>query len=176
MKFEIPAKEARKVSVDLVVLDRRKIGAYLCQRRIVGGSRKRMNLLLTIVVGVVGLVLSYGFVIPSEHSIFRLTAAIGMMVGYRIGKLVGGLVRPSPKRFLILAVGAVLCFDFAFGYASMSRTASANTSDMLNLGTLLGLFFLSLGFLLPFARVLVPSKIEILCSKAVEYFASLFRG
>jgi hypothetical protein len=27
---EIPAKKVRKVSVDLVVLDRRKIGAYLC--------------------------------------------------------------------------------------------------------------------------------------------------
>jgi hypothetical protein len=45
-----------------------------------------------------------------------------------------------------------------------------------NLGALLGLFFLSLGFLLPFTRVLFPNEIEILWSKAIEYFARLFRG
>ena len=78
-----------------------------------------MNLLLTIVFGVVGLVLSYGFFIPPELSMFRLIAAIGVMVGYRMGQLVGRLVRPSPKRFLILSVGAVLCFYFAFAYAEM---------------------------------------------------------
>ena len=136
----------------------------------------RMNLLLTIVFGVVGLVLSYGFFIPRELSMFRLIAAIGMMVGYRVGQLVGRLVRPSPKRFLILSVGAVLCFYFAFAYASMIQMGSANTSDIVNLGALLGLCFLSLGFLLPFTRVLVPSEIEILWSKAIEYFARLFRG
>ena len=136
--------------------------------------RKRMNLLLTIVFGVVGLVLSYGFFIPPELSMFRLIAAIGMMVGYRVGQLVGGLVRPRPKRFLILSVSAVLCFDFAFAYASMIQMGSANTSDIVNLGALLGLFFLWLGFLLPFTRV--PNEIEILWSKAIEYFARLFRG
>ena len=88
---------------------------------------------------------------------------------------VGRLVRPRPKRFLILIVGAVLCFYFAFGYASMMQTGSANT-DIVNLGAVLGLFFLSLGFLLPFTRVLVPNEIEILWSKAIEYFAKLFRG
>jgi hypothetical protein len=135
-----------------------------------------MNLLLTIVFGVVGLVLSYGFFIPPELSMFRLIAAIGMMVGYRMGELVGGLVRPRPKRFLILSVGAVLCFDFAFAYASMIQMGLANTSDIVNLGALLGLFFLSLGFLLPFTRILVPNDIEILWSKAIEYFARLLRG
>lgn len=78
-----------------------------------------MNLLLTIAFGVVGLVLSYGFFIPPELPMFRLIAAIGVMVGYRMGQLVGRLVRPSPKRFLILSVGAVLCFYFAFAYAEM---------------------------------------------------------
>jgi hypothetical protein len=135
-----------------------------------------MNLLLTIVSGVVGLVLSYGFFIPPELSIFRLIAAIGMIVGYRVGQLVGRLVRRPPKRFLMLSVGAVLCFDFAFAYVEMIQTGSANTSDIVNLGALLGLFFLSLGFLLPFARVFVPNKIEILWSKAIEYLARLFRG
>ena len=134
-----------------------------------------MNLLRTIVFGVFGLVLSYGFFIPPELSMFRLIAAIGMMVGYRVGRLVGRLVRPPPKRFLILSVGAVLCFYFAFAYASMIQMA-ANTSDIVNLGALLGLCFLSLGFLLPFTRVLVPNEIEILWSKAIEYFARLFRG
>jgi len=57
-----------------------------------------MNLLPTIVFGVVGLVLSYEFFIPPELSMFRLIAAIGMMVGYRVGQLVGRLVRPSPKK------------------------------------------------------------------------------
>ena len=129
-----------------------------------------MNLLLTIVFGVVGLVLSYGFFIPPELSMFRFIAAIGMMVGYRLGRL----VRPSPKRFLILSVGAVLCFYFAFAYAEMIQMDSANSSDIVNLGALLGLCFLSLGFLLPFTRV--PNEIEILWSRAIEYFARLFRG
>jgi drug/metabolite transporter (DMT)-like permease len=93
-----------------------------------------MNLLLTIVFGVVGLVLSYGFFIPPELSMFRLIAAIGMMVGYRVGQLVRGLLRRPPKRFLILIVGAVLCFYFAFGYAGMIQTESGNTSDIVNLG------------------------------------------
>jgi drug/metabolite transporter (DMT)-like permease len=125
-----------------------------------------MNLMLTILFGVVGLVLSYGFFIPPELSMFRLIAAIGMMVGYRVGQLFGRLVRPSPKRFLILSVGAVLCFCFAFAYASMIQMGSANTSDIVNLGALLGLCFLSLGFLLPFTRVLVPNEIEILSSSS----------
>jgi drug/metabolite transporter (DMT)-like permease len=135
-----------------------------------------MNLLLTIVFGVVGFVLSYGFYIPLEFSMLRLIAAIGMMVGYRMGLLIRRLIRPAPKRFLILSVSAVLCFYFAFGYASMIKTGSANTSDIVNLGALLGLFFLSLGFLLPFTRVIVPSEIRILWSKAIEYLARLFRG
>ena len=146
------------------------------QRHIVVGSRKRMDLLLAIVFGVVGLVLSYGFFIPPELSMFRLIAAIGVMVGYRVGQLVGGLVRSRPKRFLILIVGAYLCFFFALAYTSMIQMGSANTSDIVNLGALLGLFFLSLGFLLPFTRVLVPNEIKILCSRAIEYFARLFRG
>jgi len=135
-----------------------------------------MNLLLTIVFGVVGLGLSYGFFIPPKLSMFRLIAAIGMMVGYRVGQLVGGLVRRPPKRFLVLSVGAVLCFYFGFGYASIIQMGSVNTSDIVNLGAVLGLFFLSLGFLLPFTRVLVPNEIEILWSSAIEYFATLFRG
>jgi drug/metabolite transporter (DMT)-like permease len=135
-----------------------------------------MNLLLTIVFGVVGFALSYGFFIPPELSILRLIAAIGMMVGYRMGQLIRRLVRPAPKRFLILSVAAVLCFYLAFGYASMIKMGSANTSDIVNLGALLGLFFLSLGLLLPFTRVVVPSEIEILWSKAIEYLARLFRG
>jgi drug/metabolite transporter (DMT)-like permease len=144
------------------------------QRRIVGGSGKRMNLLLTIVFGVVGLALSYGFFIPPELSIFRLIAAVAMMVGYRVGQLVGRVVRPRPKRFLIVSVGAVLCIYFALAYVGTIQMGSTTTSDIVNLGALLGLFFLSLGFLLPFTRL--PSKIEILWSKAIEYFARLFRG
>jgi hypothetical protein len=105
-------------------------------------TAKRMNLLLTIVFGVVGFVLSYGFFIPPELSILRLIAAIGMMVGYRMGQLLGRFVRPAPKRFLILSVGAVLCFYFAFGYASMIQMGPDNTSDIVNSGALLGLFFL----------------------------------
>ena len=131
--------------------------------------------MLTIAFGVVGLVLSYGFFIPTGLSMFRLIAAIGMMIGYRVGQLVRGLVRPPPKRFLVLIVSAVLCFYFALLYAEMIEMGSSNTSDV-NLGALLGLFFLSLGFLLPFTRVLVPNEIEILWSRAIEYFARLFRG
>jgi drug/metabolite transporter (DMT)-like permease len=135
-----------------------KLASSFAQRRIVVGSRKTMNLLLTIVFGVVGLVLSYGFFIPPELSMFRLIALIGMMVGYRVGQLVSRLVRPRPKRFLLLSVGAVLCLYFALAYVGMIQMGSANTSDIVNLGALLGLFFLSLGFLLPFTRVLVPSE------------------
>ena len=107
---------------------------------------------------------------------FRLIAMIGVMVGYRVGQFVSRLVRPSPKRFLILIVSAVLCFYFAFAYASVIQMGSANTSEIVNLGALLGLCFLSLGFLFPFTRVLIPNEIEILWSKAIEYFARLFRG
>ncbi len=134
-----------------------------------------MILLPTIVSGVVGLVLSYGFFIPPELSTFRLIAAIGTMVGYRVGLLLGGLVRHPGRRILILSVNAILCFYFAFAYASMIQIGSANTPDIVNLGAVLCLFFLSLGFLLPFTRVLVPNEIEVLWSKAVEYFARLFR-
>ena len=158
-----------------LVLDREKLEPIFASD-VLFGSRKRMNLLRTMVFGVVGLVLSYGFFIPPELSMFRLIAAIGMMVGYRVGQLVRRLVRSSPKRFLSLGVGAVLCFYFAFAYSSMIQMGSANTSDIANLGALLGLCFLSLGFLLPFTRVLVPNEIEILWSKAMEYFARLFRG
>src|SRR5436305_1558857 len=55
----------------------------------------------------------------------------------------------------------------------MIQMGSANTSDIVNLGALLGLCFLSLGFLLPFTRVLVPNEIEILWSKAIEYYEML---
>jgi len=137
---------------------------------------QKMNLLLTIVVGVVGFVLSYGFFIPPELSMFRLIAAIGVMVGYRVRQLVGRLVRGPPKRFLILIVGVVFCFSFALAYAEMIQMGSANTSDIVNLGALLGLFFLSLGFLLPFTRRLVPNQIETIWSRVIEYFARLFRG
>jgi hypothetical protein len=135
-----------------------------------------MNLLLTIVVGVIGLVLSYGFFIPQELSMFRLIAAIAMMVGYQVALFVSRLVKQRPKRFLILVVGAVLCFNFAFGYARTVQTGSYNTPDSVNLAALLGLFFVSLGFLFGFTRVLVPNKIEMLWSKATGYLARLFRG
>jgi hypothetical protein len=58
----------------------------------------------------------------------------------------------------------------------MIQMDSANSSDIVNLGALLGLCFLSLGFLLPFTRVIVPNEIEILWSRAIEYFAKLLRG
>ena len=134
-----------------------------------------MNLVLTIVFGVVGLVLSYGFSVPPAPSTFRLIAAAGVMVGFQLGQLAGRFVRPRPKRFLIVSVGAVLCFYVAFGYARVIHLGSINPSDIVNLGALLGLFFLSLGFLLPFVRVLVPDEIAIRWSKALEHFARLFR-
>jgi hypothetical protein len=134
-----------------------------------------MNVVLTIIFGLVGLVLSYAFFIPPEISIFRLLAPIGMMAGHRLGLLVGRFVRQRPKRFVVLIVGAVLCLDFAFGYAHIVEMGTANTSDHLNLGALLGLFFLSLGFLLTFTRVPVPHETEMLWSKTVEFFARLFR-
>jgi hypothetical protein len=37
------------------------------------------------------------------------------------------------------------------------------------------LFFLSLGFLLPFTRVLVPNEIKILWLRAIKHFARPFR-
>ena len=58
-----------------LVLDREKLEPIFASD-VLFGSRKRMNLLLTIVFGVVGLVLSYGFFIPPELSMFRLIAAI----------------------------------------------------------------------------------------------------
>ncbi len=57
----------------------------------------------------------------------------------------------------------------------MIQKGSLNRSDIVNLGAVLGLFFLTLGFSLPFTRVLVSNKIDILWSKAIEYCARLFR-
>jgi hypothetical protein len=174
----ILAEHLAEKSICRSVLDLEKIETYLCQRLLVG-SRKRMNLLRTIVFGVVGLVLSYGFFIPPGFSMLRLIAAIGMMVGYQVGQLAGRLVRPAPKRFVILSVGAVLCFFFALAYSEMIQRmiqmGSANTSDIANLGALLGLFFFSLGFFLPFTRDLVPNEIKILWSRVIEHFARRFR-
>jgi uncharacterized membrane protein len=156
-------KEAQKVSVGLVVLDREKLEPIACQRRIIVGSRKKMNLMLTIVFGVVGLVLSYGFSVPSEPSTFRLIAAAGVMVGYQLGQLAGRFVRPRPKRFLALIVSALFFVYFAFAYVQTLQLGSVTTSDIVNLGVLLGLSFFWLGFLLPFTRV--PNAIESLWSK-----------
>jgi uncharacterized membrane protein len=135
-----------------------------------------MNLLLTIVFGVGGLVLSYGFFVPPELSIFRLIAALGMMVGFQVSYFAGRLVRASPKRFLVLILSAVLCFYFAFAYAQMTRLGTTDTSDVVNLGVLLGLFFLLLGFLLSFLRFFVPDGIALAWSRTIEYFARRFRG
>ncbi|ABE61295.1 conserved hypothetical protein [Nitrobacter hamburgensis X14] len=123
-----------------------------------------MNLMLTIVFGVAGLVLSFGFFVPSELSMFRLIAAVGVMVGYQAGQLVGRFVRPRPKRFLTLSVSALFCIYFAFAYAQTLQTGLANTSDKVNLVVLLGLSFFWLGFLLPFTRV--PNKIKALWARA----------
>ena len=123
-----------------------------------------MNLMLTGVFGLFGLVLSYGFFVP-ELSAFRLLAPVGVMVGYQAGQLVGRLVRPRPKRFLILSVGVLFCFYFAFAYVQLGR---ADPSDIVNLGVLFSLSFFWLGFFLPFTRA--PNEVKILLSKAVEAF------
>jgi drug/metabolite transporter (DMT)-like permease len=122
-----------------------------------------MNLMLTIVFGVVGLVLSFGFSVPPEPSTFRLIAAAGVMVGFQLGQLAGRFVRPRPKRFLALFVSALFFVYFAFAYVQTLQLGSANTSDIVNLGVLLGLSFFWLGFLLPFTRV--PNAIGSLWSK-----------
>ncbi|MDE2469000.1 MAG: hypothetical protein KGL35_09740 [Bradyrhizobium sp.] len=122
-----------------------------------------MNLLLTIAFGVVGLVLSYGFSVPADVSAFRLIAAVGVMVGFQLGQLARRFVRPRPKRFLTLIVSALFFLYFAFAYVQTFQIGSANTSDIVNLGVLLGLSFFWLGFLLPFTRV--PNAIQSLWSK-----------
>lgn len=127
-------------------------------------TQETMNLMLTGVFGLVGFVLSYGFFVP-ELSAFRLLAPVGVMVGYQAGQLVGRLVRPRPKRFLILSVGVLFCFYFAFAYVQLGR---ASPSDIVNLGVLFSLSFFWLGFFLPFTRA--PNEVKILWSKAVEAF------
>jgi hypothetical protein len=125
-----------------------------------------MNLILTIVFGVVGLVLSYGFPIPQELSMFRLIAPVGVMTGYQAGQLVSRFVRPRPKRFLTLFVSTIFCGYFVFAYVQTLRMGSANAPDIVNLGVLFGLSFFWLGFLLPFTRA--PKEIMNLWSRATE--------
>jgi drug/metabolite transporter (DMT)-like permease len=127
---------------------------------------KERNLMLTIIFGVVGLVLSFGFPVPPELSVLRLVAPVGVMAGYQAGQLVGRFVRPRPKRFLTLFVSAIFCGYFAFAYIQTLRSGAANTSDIVNLGVLLGLSFFWLGFLLPFTRV--PKELTNLWSRATE--------
>ncbi|MBN9146821.1 MULTISPECIES: hypothetical protein [unclassified Nitrobacter] len=122
--------------------------------------------MLTIIFGVVGLVLSFGFSVPPELSMLRLVAPVGVMAGYHAGQLVGRFVRPRPKRFLTLFVSAIFCAYFAFAYVQTLGLGSADTSDIVNLGVLLGLSFFWLGFLLPFTRA--PKEIMNLLSKARE--------
>jgi hypothetical protein len=124
-----------------------------------------MNLTLTGVFGLIGLVLSYGFFVPPELSAFRLIAPIGVMAGYQAGQVIGRLIRPRPKRFLILSVGVLFCFYFAFAYVQLGK---ASPSDVVNLSVLFGLFFFWLGFFLPFTRA--PNEMKVLLSKAVEAF------
>ncbi len=125
-----------------------------------------MNLMLTGVFGLVGLILSYGFSVPPELSAFRLIAPVGVMAGYQVGQLIGRLIRPRPKRFLILSVGVLFCFYFAFAYLQLR---AASPSDVVNLGALFGLSFFWLGFFLPFTRA--PNEMKILWSKAAGAFA-----
>ena len=127
--------------------------------------QETMSLILTGVFGLVGLVLSYGFFVPPELSAFRLIAPVGVMAGYQAGQLVGRLIRPRPKRFLILSVGILFCFYFAFAYIQLG---AASPSDIANLSALFGLSFFWLGFFLPFTRA--PNEMKILWSKAVEAF------
>jgi hypothetical protein len=128
-----------------------------------------MNLVLTGVFGLVGLVLSYGFFVP-ELSAFRLLAPVGVVVGYQAGQLVSRLVRPRPKRFLVLSVGVLFCFYFAFAYVQLGK---ASPSDVVNLGVLFSLSFFWLGFFVPFTRA--PNEMKILCSKAAEVFGKRSR-
>lgn len=125
-----------------------------------------MNSILTIIFGVAGLVLSFGFSVPPDHSLLRLTAAVGVMVGYQAGQLVSKFVRPRPKRFLTLFVSVIFCGYFVFAYVQTFRMGSADTSDIVNLGVLLGLSFFWVGFLLPFTRV--PKEIMNLWSRTTE--------
>lgn len=122
-----------------------------------------MNLMLTGVFGLIGFVLSYGFFVPPELSAFRLIAPIGVMAGYQAGQLIGRLVRPRPKRFIILSVGILFCFYFVFAYVQLG---AASPSDVANLSVLFGLSFFWLGFFLPFTRA--PNEMKALLSKAVD--------
>lgn len=120
-----------------------------------------MNLMLTGIFGLAGLVLSYGFSVPPELAAFRLIAPVGVMAGYQAGQLVGRLVRPRPKRFLILSVGVLFCFYFAFAYIQLGISSP---SDVANRSVLFGLSFFWLGFFLPFTRA--PNEVKALLSKA----------
>jgi hypothetical protein len=148
-----------------IVLDRGKLESIL------GGDvslllQKKRILMLTIVFGVVGLILSFGFSVPSELPMLRLIAPVGVMVGYQAGQLVARYVRPRPKRFLTLLVSVIFCGYFVFAYSQTLRMGSANTSDIVNLGVLLGLSFFWLGFLLPFTRA--PKELAKLLSRTTE--------
>ncbi|ABA04300.1 hypothetical protein Nwi_1038 [Nitrobacter winogradskyi Nb-255] len=121
-----------------------------------------MNLMLTGIFGLAGLVLSYGFSVPPELTAFRLIAPVGVMAGYQAGQLVGRLVRPRPKRFLILSVGILFCFYFTFAYIQLR---ASSPSDIANLSVLFGLSFFWLGFFLPFTRA--PNQMKTLLSKAL---------
>jgi hypothetical protein len=159
------AASAPGAAANPIVLDREKLEFILTATDRCGLLQKN-ELMLTIVFGVVGLVLSFGFSVPPEFSVLRLVAPVGVMAGYQAGQLVGRFVRPRPKRFLTLFVSAIFCGYFAFAYIQTLRLGSTNTSDNVNLAVLLGLSFFWLGFLLPFTRV--PKEITNLWSRTTE--------
>lgn len=92
------------------------------------------------------------------------------MAGYQAGQLIGRLIRPRPKRFLILSVGVLFCFYFTFAYVQLGKV---NPSDVVNLGVLFGLAFFWLGFFLPFTRA--PNEMTVLLSKAADAFGKRSR-
>lgn len=112
------------------------------------------GLTIAAVFGLVGYLLSYGILVPSELQFFKILAAVGMMGGSAVGRLTADSVGRPFFRASLIIIAMLICIGAAILYVLMIQMGSANTSDIVELALLITTFFLSFAFLAPLSGVI----------------------
>jgi len=128
-----------------------------------------MNLTLTIALGLGSSLISY-FVVPPDLQLFDLVAAVGIMGGYQIGRLLRGKVTRSLSKILIIIPCLLVFLATAIAYAIRIQMGSANTSDIVLLGVILFVCFSSLGLWLPLAGLAFAKEPWSYAMEAIRAF------
>lgn len=110
-------------------------------------------LTLTSVFSFVGFFIAY-FVVASDLKLpFSLLAGIAVIAGYPTGNIAARKIKRTQARIITLAATGVASVALAITYFVLVQGISANTLDIVILGSVLALFFYSVAFLLPVAGV-----------------------